>query len=95
MTHRPDRDDRGSPTAGRTLEESAKRLRAEARRVADVEHDLRTAVRGRTWSGPASERFERKVVRRLRELETQRDTLMFLAERLIEAAGQTRGSAAR
>lgn len=94
MTKAPDRDDRPSSTAGRTLEESAKRLRAEARRVADVEHDLRTAVHGRIWSGPASERFERKVTRRLRELQTQRDTLTFLAERLVEAAGELRGSAA-
>lgn len=66
--------------------EAARRVRAEARRVADVRHDLDRATRERVWAGPASERFERSVERRLRELATQAETLEFLADRLQLAA---------
>jgi uncharacterized protein YukE len=68
------------------MAEAARRVRAEARRVADVRHDLDRATRERVWSGPASERFERSVGRRLRELETQAETLDALADRLHLAA---------
>lgn len=66
--------------------EAARRVRAEARRVTDVRHDLDRATRQRVWAGPASERFERSVGRRLRELEFQAETLEFLADRLQLAA---------
>jgi uncharacterized protein YukE len=68
------------------LYEAARRVRAEARRIADVQHDLDRATRERVWAGPASERFERSVGRRLRELATQEETLDFLADRLRIAA---------
>ena len=66
--------------------EAARRIRAEARRVADVRHDLDRATRERVWAGPASERFERSIDRRLRELTAQEDTLDFLADRLQAVA---------
>ena len=78
----------GLGTGGEAAEvaEAARRVRAEARRVADVRHDLDRATRERVWAGPASERFERSVERRLRELATQAETLDFLADRLQLAA---------
>jgi uncharacterized protein YukE len=68
------------------LAEAARRIRAQARRVADVRQDLDRATRGRVWAGPAAQRFERSVERRRRELETQAETLDFLADRLQLAA---------
>jgi hypothetical protein len=64
------------------LDEAARRLRAEARRLADVRADLSRATRQRMWRGPASERFERSVDRRLHELDLQEATLDCLADRL-------------
>jgi uncharacterized protein YukE len=66
--------------------EAARRVRAEARRVADVRHDLDRATRDQVWRGPAAERFERSIERRRRELAAQVETLEFLADRLQLAA---------
>lgn len=66
--------------------EAARQVRAEARRVADVRHDLDRATRDQVWAGPAAERFERSIERRRRELATQVETLDFLADRLHLAA---------
>lgn len=79
---------RATGTGGEAADvhEAARRIRAEARRVADVRHDLDRATRERVWAGPASERFERSVGRRLAELSAQEETLEFLADRLRLAA---------
>lgn len=79
----------GPGTAGgeaAELAEAARRVRAEARRVADVRHDLDRATRALVWAGPAAQRFERSIERRRRELATQAETLDFLADRLQSAA---------
>jgi len=68
------------------MAQAARRIRAEARRVADLRHDLDRATRNLVWTGPTSQRFERSVERRRRELETQAETLDFLADRLQLAA---------
>jgi uncharacterized protein YukE len=69
------------------IQEVARRLRAEARRLADVRADLARATRERVWRGPASERFERGVDRRLTELDLQAAALDCLADRLHLAGG--------
>jgi hypothetical protein len=63
--------------------EAAHRLRAEARRLSDVRADLDRATRQRVWRGPASERFERSVDRRLHELDLQEATLDCLADQIL------------
>jgi uncharacterized protein YukE len=72
------------------FERGAQRLRAEVRRLTDVHHDLRHALAHRVWQGPASERFERSVERREREIAEQRDLIDLLARRLEDAATQAR-----
>lgn len=71
---------------GAEVTEAARRVRAEARRVADVRHELDRATRDQVWAGPAAERFKRSIERRRRELATQAETLEFLADRLQSAA---------
>jgi hypothetical protein len=92
------RTETGLGTGGGDAEqavEAARRVRAEAGRVGDVRHDLDRAARERVWAGPASERFERSVGRRLRELAEQQETLDFLADRLQLAAGALAGGRPR
>jgi uncharacterized protein YukE len=72
------------------FERGAQRLRVEVRRLTDVHHDLRQALAHRVWQGPASERFERSVQRREREIAEQRDLIDLLARRLEHAADLAR-----
>jgi uncharacterized protein YukE len=82
-------------TSSQEFERGAQRLRVEVRRLTDVHHDLRHAVRHRVWQGPASERFERSVERREREIAEQRDLIDLLARRLEDAAALARRSEAK
>jgi len=77
------------------FERGAQRLRTEARRLTDVHHDLRQALAHRVWQGPASERFERSVERRQREITEQRDLIDLLARRLEHAASLARRQEAK
>ncbi len=82
-------------TSSREFERSAQRVRVEVRRLTDVHHDLRHALRHRNWQGPASERFENSVQRRQREISQQCDLLDLLARRLEDAAALARRHEAR
>lgn len=69
--------------------EAAERLRAEARRIADVHHDLHHAMLHRVWRGDAATRFAASIDRRLRELDDQRLLLLTVAGQLDETATGT------
>ncbi len=73
-------------TAASQFEAAAARIRIEERRLHQVHTDLARSIRHRVWQGPASERFEASIERRLTEVTEQREYLHELARALDQAA---------